>query len=258
MITWCLESPLTTLCICSVLEKLKVIQKQVLNDWNGWRPKKEKEEASNGFRDLTESKQRAINDFLSQDEGDGLKEKFRKNFLRTVIPKASKKKFLMSHSSENKEEANIIYELLLFCGFGAGEIIFTTSDDTASRIPADQHLLEYIRQFFVQDWWPNPYIFFVLSHKFKESWFTCLEAGATWVTRSDHSIMVLNRYSPEDPLNPKGRLYLNLPENIDTISKFDEKLRSPIPALQQSIGAMTISYPEGRGLPNSIAYKNGD
>ncbi len=209
----------------SFLEELKKIQSEILADWDEWRSSKHKktiEEVIPEFSNLRLEKQKAIHTFLKYKEDDGLKQKFKENFLKTVIPKPSSKKILISHSSENQKEAEFIYKIFKYCGFSADEILYTNSaTDVKARLPTGVNIFDYIREFFIQDWIKKPYIFFILSKEFESSWFACLEAGATWVINSDHSIAVLEHYKPKDPLNSKKQLYMELnSKKIDTLNFF--------------------------------------
>lgn len=194
-----------------LMEALLAIQNDVFKEWEDWRREK-KALKNKKYGRLQSSKKKAIDKFLSLPEDEDWKEAFKERFLPAVIPEPSNKHILISHSSDNKDAADIIYQLLLFCGYQAHQILYTSSDNLISRVPSGEDIFEYIREFFVQNWWNKPPVFFVLSNEYEQSWFASLEAGATWVTLSDHLIMVLDGYRPKDPLNPGRRIYLNLPQ----------------------------------------------
>ena len=175
---------------------------------------------------LKKEKKEAIEKFLDSkaDDLEDLKEKFKEKFLNKVIPKNLGKRILISHSSNDKNAADKIYYLLLACGFDPKEIIYTSAsgdNSDLSGLPAGENIFKYIKNFFIQDWYDNPFVFFVLSERYEKSWWAVLEAGATWVTRFNHSILSLEGYTPQDPLNENKHLYLKSinQDNKDDIRK---------------------------------------
>lgn len=127
--------------------------------------------------------------------------------------KNSDKKILITHSSEDLGQANIIYELLLFCGFSSEEILYTSSQNIDSMVPEGQNTLNYIREFFVNDWFEKPYVFFVASENMENSWYACLEVGAFWIIKNTHKIATVNEYQPKLPLNSDNHMYLSFDED---------------------------------------------
>ena len=208
------------------LEKLKEIQKKVLDDWDKWR-KKENEKKIDETKILDgmkPKKKKAIEKFLSLKEDDSLKEKFRKEFLPALLPKKIEKQILISHSTEDKNLADKVEKELLNRGFNSEKILYTKSNNTQSRLPANvEDIFEYIKSFFIQDCYYNPLVIFVTSFAMEKSWFASLEAGAVWVTGTKHRITTTHNYAPQSPLNIK-RLYVRFNE--------EGKFQDPIEAKQ--------------------------
>ncbi len=190
------------------------IFEQISKEWNEWRNEIKvikpdiTDTSLSTFSAFTESKQTAINEFLNVDEGEDLKEKAKQMIANISPAESSNKKILITHSSEDSEQANIIYELLLFCGFLPKEILYTSSNNIDSKIPEGTNTLDYIKKFFVNDWFKKPYVFFIASQNMKNSWYACLEVGAFWVVENKHKIATIKPYEPELPLNPNNHIYL--------------------------------------------------
>lgn len=200
-------------------DKLKELLEDISKEWNDWRKEidiikpDKKDNLLPHFDAFTKSKQEAINEFLNVDEGENLKEKA-KNMIATISPsEKSNKKILITHSSDDSKQADIIYELLLFCGFLPEEILYTSSDDMDSKIPKDENILNYIRRFFVNDWFKKPYVFFIASLNMENSWYACLEVGAFWIIENAHKIATVGKYQPKLPLNPDNHIYLVFDNN---------------------------------------------
>ncbi len=190
------------------------IFKQISEEWNEWRNEIKvikpdiTDTSLSTFSAFTESKQMAINEFLNVDEGEDLKEKAKQMIANISPAESSNKKILITHSSEDSEQANIIYELLLFCGFLPKEILYTSSNNIDSKTPEGTNTLGYIRKFFVNDWFKKPYVFFIASQNMENSWYACLEVGAFWVVENTHKIATIKPYEPKLPLNPDNHIYL--------------------------------------------------
>ena len=214
----------------ALLVELKKIQKIVLEDWDKWRAEKNKKELDEDeyidFGNLRSEKRKAIKKFLKYNEDDSIKEKFRKDFLKAVIPKPTNKKILICHARKDKYLADKVYDSLVDdYGFSRKDIIYTSSTNVASRLPVQTNVFEYLREFFVQEWRDNPHVIFVVSESMEKSWYASLEAGASWVTRTEHSLFVAKDHKPKDPLNPDNHLYINFgasneylnPQDADSI-----------------------------------------
>ncbi len=190
------------------------IFEQISKEWNEWRNEIKvikpdiTDTSLSTFSAFTESKQTAINEFLNVDEGEDLKEKAKQMIANISPAESSNKKILITHSSEDSEQANIIYELLLFCGFLPKEILYTSSNNIDSKTPEGTNTLGYIRKFFVNDWFEKPYVFFIASQNMENSWYACLEVGAFWVVENTHKIATIKPYEPKLPLNPDNHIYL--------------------------------------------------
>lgn len=190
------------------------IFEQISKEWNEWRNEIKvikpdiTDTSLSTFSAFTKSKQTAINEFLNVDEGEDLKEKAKQMIANISPAESSNKKILITHSSEDSEQANIIYKLLLFCGFLPKEILYTSSNNIDSKTPEGTNTLGYIRKFFVNDWFKKPYVFFIASQNMENSWYACLEVGAFWVVENTHKIATIKPYEPKLPLNPDNHIYL--------------------------------------------------
>lgn len=190
------------------------IFEQISKEWNEWRNEIKvikpdiTDTSLSTFSAFTKSKQTAINEFLNVDEGEDLKEKAKQMIANISPAESSNKKILITHSSEDSEQANIIYKLLLFCGFLPKEILYTSSNNIDSKIPEGTNTLDYIKKFFVNDWFEKPYVFFIASQNMENSWYACLEVGAFWVVENTHKIATIKPYEPKLPLNPDNHIYL--------------------------------------------------
>ncbi len=190
------------------------IFEQISKEWNEWRNEIKvikpdiTDTSLSTFSAFTKSKQTAINEFLNVDEGEDLKEKAKQMIANISPAESSNKKILITHSSEDSEQANIIYKLLLFCGFLPKEILYTSSNNIDSKTPEGTNTLGYIRKFFVNDWFEKPYVFFIASQNMENSWYACLEVGAFWVVKNTHKIATIKPYEPKLPLNPDNHIYL--------------------------------------------------
>lgn len=193
------------------LERLKDIQRKILDDWDKWRreltEKKIGIDNKSKYRDLKPEKRKAIKRFIAVKEDDDLKGKF-DEFLKAVIPKSSDKKVLISHASADEKLANKVYASLLEHGFEKEQILYTSSPDIETHLPGDTNIFDYLREFFIQDWKDNPPVIFVVSKNLEQSWFSSLEAGAAWVTKTKHKLVVAKGHVPKKPLNPNEHLYI--------------------------------------------------
>lgn len=145
-------------------------------------------------------------DGVSKDELKGfIEQAINKNLPNMGIKKtidAAKKKLLISHSGSDKPVCDFIYNLLLFNGVPAEEIIYTSSDNSSSVIPRNAPVFEYLREFFVESYSTEKiYVIYVTSESMAKSWAAVSEVGAGWITKSDHDIFNINDYSPKKPLN---------------------------------------------------------
>lgn len=200
------------------LELLKTdTLEKISNYWDRFRIKiisDKKETTYPEFNNFKEDKTKAINTFIKAKSSSDLKEKGME-LVKSLSPQKSyhNKKILISHAKPNKIQADIIYNLLMFYDFMADEILYTSSEVTNSRIPVDTDVLDYIRDFFIQDWYSNPHVFFIVSKELEKSWFASLEVGAAWVTNKEHYMATISNIEPKQPLNPDNHIYIAFDNN---------------------------------------------
>ena len=196
------------------LAELKKMQSIILNDWDKWREKRPIKKLDDGFNDLKPAKRNAIRKFLKHKEDDDLKEVFTQELMEEIIPEPTDKKVLICHASQDKSLADKVYNSLINdYGFSSKDIIYTSSTNPESKLPVDVDIFEYLRKFFVQEWRDNPHVIFILSKKMEESWHASLEAGASWVTQTEHSLFVAKEHRPHGPFNPDNHIYINFDEH---------------------------------------------
>jgi hypothetical protein len=102
---------------------------------------------------------------------------------------SQEKKILISHSKNDKDLGDIIYQMLIFNGVPANEILYTSSEDEKSRIPEISKVYNYLKDFFVNSFSNQKiYVLFVTSEKMSKEWNSIIEVGAAWITQSYHII----------------------------------------------------------------------
>lgn len=116
---------------------------------------------------------------------------------------SQKKKILISQTRKDKDLADVIYNMLIFNGVPAEDILYSNCDDEVSRIPdGDVGIYDYLRTFFVDSYSNQKiYAIFVTSEDACSSWGTVVEVGAAWVTKVAHTIFNIKDCRPEHPLN---------------------------------------------------------
>ena len=125
--------------------------------------------------------------------------------LKTVVD-SQKKKILISHASKDKGLADLIYSFLTFNGVPPEDILYTSCDDEASRIPeGTTSIYNYLRDFFVESY-SNQKIFviFVTSDNTPGAWGAMTEIGASWITQVDNRIFNIPPFKPQHPLNDEA------------------------------------------------------
>ncbi len=125
--------------------------------------------------------------------------------LKTVID-SQKKRILISHASEDKSLADLIYSFLTFNGVPPEDILYTSCDDETSRIPeGTTSIYNYLRDFFVESY-SNQKIFviFVTSDNTPVAWGAMTEIGASWITQVDNRIFNIPPFKPKHPLNDEA------------------------------------------------------
>ncbi|EJB5293371.1 ATP-binding protein [Vibrio cholerae] len=121
--------------------------------------------------------------------------------LKTTVEK-NKKKLLISQTKNDKNVADLIYDLLVFSGIPPEDILYSNSDNEQSSLPIKVDIFDYLRDFFVDSYSAQKiYVVYVTSEKMKDRWGVLSEVGAGWITKSDHDIFNINGFIPEKPLN---------------------------------------------------------
>lgn len=113
-----------------------------------------------------------------------------------------KKRILISQTQGDKPFADIVYQMLLFNGVPAEDILYTSCDEEVSRIPDDEPVYKYLREFFVESYSTEKiFAVFVTSEHTKKSWGAITEVGAAWITQIDNKIFNIHPFRPEHPLD---------------------------------------------------------
>lgn len=115
---------------------------------------------------------------------------------------ALKKRVLISQTYGDKPFADVVYQMLLFNNVPAEDILYTNCDDELSRIPEDEPVYGYLRDFFVDSYSTQKiFTIFVTSDNTKQSWGAITEVGAAWITQIDNKIFNIHPFRPEHPLD---------------------------------------------------------
>lgn len=125
--------------------------------------------------------------------------------IKSIID-TQKKKILISQTYQDKDLADIVYNMLIFNNVPPEDIIYTNCDDEISRIPegdvGQSGIYNYLRDFFVNSYSTQKmYVIFVTSHHTKQSWGALTEVGAAWITQIEHKIFNIRDFRPEHPLD---------------------------------------------------------
>jgi len=121
--------------------------------------------------------------------------------LKAIVD-SQKKKVLISQTRKDKVLSDILYQMLLYNGVPAEDILYTNCDDEVCRVPEGAHVYEYLREFFVESYSAQKiFVLFVTSENTKASWGAITEVGAAWVTKIDHKIFNVSPFRPEHPLD---------------------------------------------------------
>jgi hypothetical protein len=121
--------------------------------------------------------------------------------IKSTIDK-NKKKLLISHSFNDKKIADFIYEMLIYTGVPASEILYSSADETVSRVPDKTDIFDYLRNFFVESYSTEKiYVIYITSQNLNASWPALSEIGAGWITKSEHDIININNFMPKKPLD---------------------------------------------------------
>ena len=133
--------------------------------------------------------------------------------IKSIVD-SQKKKLLISHTSLDKDLADVIYKMLLFNNVPPDDIIYTNCDDEVSRIPESCEVYDYLRDFFVDSYSTQKiYVIFVTSHDIKKSWGPLMEIGAAWITQVEHNIFNIYDFRPEHPLDDERQWHTSFRED---------------------------------------------
>lgn len=114
---------------------------------------------------------------------------------------ANKKRILISHTSDDKIVANVVYEMLMYNGVPKEDILYS-SGDLESALPCGVDIYEYLRDFFVNSSSVEKFfVFFITSKKMSQSWGALCELGAAWITQAEHQIVNIPNFTPVPPLH---------------------------------------------------------
>lgn len=115
---------------------------------------------------------------------------------------SNKKKILISHYSGDKALCDIIEKMLIFNNVPEEDVIYTSSDNVDSGIPAGASIFEYLRDYFVNSYSDKKiFVIYVTSKDMSEKWYPVTEVGAGWITESKHEIFTINDHQPLRPLD---------------------------------------------------------
>lgn len=163
-----------------------------------------------------------------------IKEKLEKAWELKDTLKETNKKLMISHTSKNKDVIDELERALIFCGFTADQIIYTSSDNSASTIDAYTDIYEYLRDFFINTVLRQDLgVIYVLSDEFKDGWDPVLEAGAGWVVNTtcypvftDHFASVREPF-PRTSNTPKLAFGMNI-RDINRLASALHKITTEI------------------------------
>lgn len=198
------------------------VQSKILSDWLRWRQEKNKRNVKIKIGELRPEKKVSVNKLLESDE-ENYREKIDNFLSENIASDHPRTKILISHSSCDKELATIVYnELIEKYEFNANEIIYTSSPNPDSTLPDKINIHDYLRKHFLQDWYPNFHVIFIVSDRMKNSWFASLEAGAAWILDTDHDSAVASDYNdgPPSPLE-NDHLFIKFYEDGSYKNKVD-------------------------------------
>jgi len=115
---------------------------------------------------------------------------------------SNKKKILISHFSGDKPLCDVIEKLLVFNNVPEEDIIYTSSDNVDSGVPAGDHIFDYLRRYFVDSYSDKKiFVIYVTSKEMAKEWYPVTEVGAGWITKSKHEIFTINNFQPKRPLD---------------------------------------------------------
>lgn len=124
--------------------------------------------------------------------------------LKTVVD-SQKKKILISHTYNDKDLADVVYNMLLFNNVPPEDVLYTSCDDEVCRIPEGVSIYNYLRDFFVESYSKQKlFVLFITSDNTPKAWGAMTEIGASWITQIDNKIFNIPPFKPQHPLNDEA------------------------------------------------------
>lgn len=153
------------------------------------------------------------NNNLKEDIKKNLSFQIKKFFRLKTNNILNKRKILISHSSEDKEVTNFIYEFLKYNNVNPEEFIYSSAIDDEAKLPLGINVFDYLRDFFVKSITnSNMTVIYIVSDNLEASWNACTEVGAGWITKKEDKICSINNKNPRYPLNISN-LWMNINYN---------------------------------------------
>ena len=92
--------------------------------------------------------------------------------------------------------------MVTFNNIPAKEIIYTSCENEAARIPEATNIFNYLRDFFVDSYSDEKLlVLYITSSEMDRSWYAVTEVGAGWITKMEHKIFNIGDYTPKRPLD---------------------------------------------------------
>lgn len=141
--------------------------------------------------------------------------------IKSIID-SQKKKILISQTYNDKDLADIVYNMLVFNNVPPEDIIYTNCDDEVCRIPegdvGKSGIYDYLRDFFVDSYSTQKmYVIFVTSENTKRSWGALTEVGAAWITQIEHKIFNIHDFRPEHPLDDEQQWHTSFRDSAGNL-----------------------------------------
>ena len=143
-------------------------------------------------------------DFVKQAVADAINQSAPDLGLKNTVD-SQKKKILISHARNDSQMADILYSMLLYNNVPADDILYTSCEFEASRIPEGVSIYDYLRDFFVDSYSTEKiFVIFVTSTNTKNAWGAMTEIGASWITQVDNKIFNISPFTPQHPLDDES------------------------------------------------------
>lgn len=141
--------------------------------------------------------------------------------IKSIID-SQKKKILISQTYDDKDLADIIYNMLVFNNVPPEDIIYSNCDNEVSRIPegdvGSSGIYNYLRDFFVDSYSTQKmYVVFVTSYKTEHSWGALTEVGAAWITQIEHKIFNIHDFCPKHPLDDEQQWHTSFRDSENNL-----------------------------------------